>query len=111
MEKYIYFAAMGLELLLSIVLFCNNRSISAKGKRDNVKTNKQLMLSNLKISLPVFISEAEEMFGAGNGIAKLNYVLNKIHIKCLELSLPYDEKEIKTQIEEILETPQKKEVE
>lgn len=111
MEKYIYYVAMALELLLSIVLFCTNRSISAKGKRDNAQINKQLLLSNLKISLPIFIGEAEEMFGAGNGIAKLNYVLNKIHIKCLELSLPYEESEIKTQIEEILETPQKKEVE
>lgn len=105
----IYYAALGLEFVLSLVLFFNNRSISAKRKADNAKNNKDVLLSNLKVGLATFIAEAEDLFGAGNGAAKLNYVLNKVHIKCLELSLPYDEVEFKKCVEEILATPQKKE--
>lgn len=110
MTNYIYYAAIALEFVLSLILFCSNRSITSKGKRLANECLKDSLLSNLKVGLSTFIAEAEDLFGAGNGRAKLNYVLNKVHIKCLELSLPYDEAEIKRCVEDILATPQKKEV-
>lgn len=107
MENYIYYA-MALEFVLSLILFFNNRSISSKRKVENAQNLKDVLLSNIKASLPTLVAEAEDLFGAGNGPAKRNYVLNKVHIKCLELSIPYEENELIKLIEQILETPQKK---
>lgn len=110
MTRYIYYGAMILELILSIVLFCSNRAIANQKRKSDAQSSKDILLSNIKVGLPTFIAEAEELYGAGHGMAKLTYVLNKVHIKCLELSLPYNENELRTQIEAILETPQKKEI-
>lgn len=73
------------------------------------KADKLVDLAQIIEKLPEFITEAEKIFGSGNGTAKLAYVLNKVQIECLKNKIEYNEEEIRLKVEEILKTPQKKE--
>lgn len=108
MERYIYYAVIGAECILSVILFFSSLSARKNRKLDNVANQLELKISHLKNTIPLLVSEAEDMFGAGNGIAKLQYVLNKLHIQCLELSVPYDKEELTKCIDDVLSAPQKK---
>lgn len=72
------------------------------GKKKNV-----VKLAKIVQELPQLINEAEEALGEGTGAAKLQYVLNKCHIKCLQSNIEFDEQGITAEIENILSTPQK----
>ncbi len=72
------------------------------------KSQKLVELAKIAQKLPEFISEAENIFGAGNGAAKLTYVLNKVQIECLKNNVEFNEEQFKGEIENILSTPEKK---
>lgn len=73
------------------------------------KKEKIIKLAKIVKQIPDIINEAEELLGAGNGKAKLSYVLNKLNIKCLQFGIEFDEQGLTEEVEKILETPQKKE--
>lgn len=98
-------AIAGLSIIINIIIFIKKQ-----------KTNKSLSsaiaengCAEIFNKLPNFITEAEQIFGAGTGIAKLAYVLNKVQMECIKLNITYDEEATKKQIETILATPEKKE--
>lgn len=93
---------------ISIIMFVVTFIKNAKNK-SSVKTYESAILLNQVIAnVPKYIKEAEAIFGGGNGLAKVNYVLNKLQIDCVKVGTNYDEDLMKSKIEEILETPQKK---
>lgn len=77
---------------------------------NNKKTKSQKIVELAKVvqKLPGYITEAESIFGAGTGTAKMAYVLNKVQIDCLTSKIEYNEEQIKGEIENILATPEKK---
>lgn len=77
-------------------------------RKNNTNTEGTLKLNEIVSQIPEIISEAETLYGGGMGLAKLNYVLQKIQIKCITQQVEYNEKEIKNKIEEVLTAPQKK---
>lgn len=76
-----------------------------KGKKSKLVRSAQILQE-----LPTYITEAETIFGSKTGVAKLAYVLSKINIACIQEHLKFDEEAWKNQVEDILQTPQKKEV-
>ena len=73
------------------------------------KNQKLVELAKIVQKLPNFIQEAESIFGAQTGSAKLAYVLNKVQIECITKKVDYNEEQFKGEIENILCTPEKKE--
>lgn len=59
--------------------------------------------------IPGFITEAESCLGSSHGVQKLVYVLAKIQNECVLNGVKYDEDAFKYEVEQILNTPQKKE--
>lgn len=74
------------------------------------KKTKSVKLAQIMQTLPSYIKEAETVFGGNTGAAKLVYVLNKVCIDCIKNHLDYNQDDWTVEIEEILSTPQKKEV-
>ena len=74
------------------------------------KKEKVIKLASVVKSIPKLIVEAEELLGQGNGSAKKTYVLNQLCIMCLQLGIEYDENGLGIEIENVLATPQKKEI-
>ena len=74
-------------------------SIVILKKSGNTKGIKQLYTL-----IPELVTEAEQMFGAGNGQAKLNYVLTKLRVYALEHSIKVDSVDLTNQIESVVTT-------
>lgn len=108
-ENYLYYLIIGVEFCFSLMFLIINFCVSNKKNKIIQDDTKQIKYLSIAHNLADYIKEAESLFGAGNGAAKLNYVLNKIHILCLEQGLNYSEDVFKTDVETILSTPQKKE--
>lgn len=72
------------------------------------KKCKSVELAKVVQKIPEYITEAEQIIGDKKGIAKLQYVLNKIQLQCQINGIDYKENEFKFEVEKILETPQKK---
>lgn len=75
------------------------------------KKCKSVELAKVVQKIPEYITEAEQIIGASKGVAKLQYVLNKIQLQCQINGINYTENQFKYEIEKILETPQKKQIE
>lgn len=58
--------------------------------------------------LPAKISEVEEIIGDGNGSAKKHLVVTDAYSECLLKGIELNKESIATAVEQILETPQKK---
>lgn len=71
------------------------------------KNEKLVKLAKVVKELPQYITESEQIFGAGHGTAKLAYVLNKVQMQCITHQIEYNEDDFKYEIEKILDTPQK----
>lgn len=69
-----------------------------------IKAIKNNWIGKLTDCIEVSIKEAEEKWPNGNGSEKLNFVLEKVKIKCNELGIPYLTiyKLVKTLIEKIV---------
>ena len=72
------------------------------------KTQKIVQYAKIVKKIPDYINEAEQVLGEKQGAAKLQYVLNKVHIECLQNDINFVELDIAYEIEKILSTPQKK---
>lgn len=78
--------------------------------KGNTKT-KTLKLAQIVQKLPAIINKVEKLIGCGSGEVKLQLVLNEVQMLCLQNSVEYVEEDFKVEIEKILTTPQKKEIE
>ena len=111
MADYYYYILIGVEFVVSLVFAVVSRVLAKKNKDVNRSLEYFAKEESILQFLPRFISEAEDLFGDGNGQAKLDFVLNKVHIACLENSIPFVKNVIIERIESILSTPEKKEKE
>lgn len=75
------------------------------------KKNKKTKVLEILSNIPSYVSQAEQIFGSGNGQAKLQWVLTKVQIDSVKANVDISEEEATSQIESVLQTPQKKEVE
>lgn len=74
------------------------------------KAKKANSLIEIASNLPDYIKQAEEIFkGDKLGVAKLQFVLNKVMLDCYSKRVKYDENYYTDEIEKILKTPQSKE--
>ena len=74
------------------------------------KKSKSVKLAKILQVLPAYIQEAEAIFGAKTGVAKLAYVLNKVNMDCIKDRVDFNAEEWTTEVEDILTTPQKKNI-
>lgn len=82
--------------------------ISVFANKNKNKSQKLVELAKIVQKLPGYIQEAETIFGAGTGTAKMAYVLNKVQLDCITNKVEYNEEQFKGEIENILTTPEKK---
>ena len=78
----------------------------------NTKTEKVRLINKyaqIIQQIPTIITDIETQVGAGNGALKKTLVLQKIQLLCAEMGIKYQNEEFSTEVEKILETPQKKE--
>lgn len=97
-----------LQIGLSIGLAVVSIIVAFIGFIKNKKTQK---VSAILAKIPNYIIEAETIFGGGTGKAKLAYVLNKIQVDCVKANINISEEVLTQQIENVMETPQKKQTE
>ena len=93
-------------LILSIILIILDLVVIPCISKSGSKANKDNKFYKIIEKLPEYICQAESMFTKGSN--KLNFVLQKIHLDCIEKKIEFDEELFQSYIEEILETPQKK---
>lgn len=67
-------------------------------------------LASIVQKIPDYINQAESMFGAERGAAKLSYVLQCLQLACLEADVSFEayKDQLVFEIESVLSTPQKK---
>lgn len=68
------------------------------------KTGNKKGLLEMTALIPSLVAEAEQMFGGGNGVAKLNYVLTKLRIYALEHNVKANTDELTAQVESVVAT-------
>lgn len=98
---WISIATTAIGIITTIISIITNKS--------KTKSQKLVELAKIVQKLPGYIQEAETIFGAGTGTAKMAYVLNKVQLDCIQNKVDYNEKQFKGEIENILSTPKKKE--
>lgn len=70
--------------------------VKGKGKKA------QLLVAKLVAMIPNKVSEAEKIFGNGNGQAKLSYVLQGLQMQALKEGFCVDEADLITQVENVI---------
>ena len=98
---WISIATTAIGIITTIISIVTNKS--------KTKSQKLVELAKIVQKLPGYIQEAETIFGAGTGTAKMAYVLNKVQLDCIQNKVDYSEEQFKGEIENILATPEKKE--
>ena len=74
------------------------------------RKSKSVKLGKILQALPAYIQEAETIFGAKTGVAKLAYVLNKVNMDCIKERVDFIAEDWTVEVEDILMTPQKKNI-
>lgn len=82
--------------LASLVISIFVIIIKAK-KNGNIKG-----ILNLVNLIPNLVVQAEQLFGVGNGTAKLNYVLTELRVYALENNVSVTNEELKIQVESVV---------
>lgn len=81
---------VGLFISLIVTIIKSKKSGNIKGILD---------LFNL---IPNLVVQAEKLFGKGNGVAKLNYVLTELRVYALEHNINVTNEDLKVQIENVV---------
>lgn len=68
------------------------------------RTGNKKGLLEMTALIPSLVAEAEQMFGGGNGVAKLNYVLTKLRIYALEHNVKANTDDLTAQVESVVAT-------
>lgn len=109
LPDFIYYIVCAADVIVSALLVVffklKNKDLKKVAQIKDQIIDKSIIFQRI----PDYIVEAENLFGPGNGPAKLSYVLNKLHIDFLENGLVFDKVVATEQVEAVLETPQKKE--
>lgn len=79
--------------------------IAILSNKKKAKSQRVVELAKIVQKLPGYIQEAESIFGAGTGTAKMAWVLSKAQMECLANKVNYNEEQFKVEIENILATP------
>ena len=98
---WISIASTAIGIITTIISIITNKS--------KTKSQKLVELAKIVQKCAGYIQEAETIFGAGTGTAKMAYVLNKVQLDCIQNKVEYNEEQLKGEIENILSTPKKKE--
>lgn len=91
----------GAYLIIAVILLVTKKKLP--------KSEKITAIYPIIDQLPEYINKAEEDLGPKTGFSKLLFVLSKIQTECEARRIKYDEKFWTKKIENILETPEKKE--
>ena len=75
------------------------------------KKGKKAKISEIIANIASYVIQAEHIFGKGFGPAKMQWVLTKVQIDCVEANVKIDEAVVRSEVENILEAPQKKAIE
>lgn len=59
---------------------------------------------NLYAQIPNLVAQAESLFGKGNGIAKLNYVLTELRVYAMENNITINKEDLTEQINSVVST-------
>lgn len=68
------------------------------------RTGNKKGLLEMTALIPTLVAEAEQLFGGGNGVAKLNYVLTKLRIYALEHNVKANTDDLTAQVESVVST-------
>lgn len=79
-------------------------------KTKNEKLKEINKYAQIVQKIPDMIKEAEASVGSKNGALKKTLVLQQIQLRCAEEGIAYNNNKFAEAIENILETPQKKEI-
>ena len=96
---------IGLTVSISATAISVITTVIATIKKE--KTNKKNKLLEITNKIPGYVTEAEEIFGKGKGLAKMTYVLNLVQMDCLKANTEYNEEEVKEAVENVLQAPTK----
>ena len=67
-----------------------------------IKSGNTKGLLALYAKIPELVAKAETIFGAGNGVAKLNYVLTELRVYALEHGINVNMTELQARVEEVV---------
>lgn len=95
-------------LLITIATIVIAKVWGNKSSKTKTEAKKKIEITKIIQKLPEYINEAEKVLGTGTGLAKLNYVLNYIHVDCLDAGIEFLKDQWQYEVENILSTPQKK---
>ena len=120
LEKIVNYASLGATAISTIIAFVkfaqaktSKRQVKAT-TQENEKLRKVNTLAKIIQQIPELISKAEKLFPTTGetkfGPQKLEYVLKELQILCMQQNIEYQETEFTYEIEKILSTPQKGEV-
>lgn len=93
---------LGLSCVVAIASIVTSVFTTTNKKK---KTRVLAVLANVV----TYVQQAEQIFGNGNGKAKLQWVLTKVQIDCFANKVTISDDEIVKEIDKVLSTPQKKE--
>ena len=96
--SYTGYAVSAIVLVLGIILKI----------KDARKYNKAQALSIVFNEVANTVSEAERIFGGGNGYAKLAWAISKLQMLALKNNVEISDEDLKVKIEEVLTAPEKK---
>lgn len=100
-----------ISVIYNIVMLVIKKKQQAKLTGENEEITKKNTLMEIWENLPEYISQAEQIFNqSGSGTAKKLFVENLVQIDCIKNGVEFDKVTTSNKIEEILNTPQKKEV-
>ncbi len=68
------------------------------------KTGNTKGVLEMYAKIPSLVTTAEQLFGKGNGVAKLNYVLTELRVYALEHGIKVDSNEIEMQVNSVVDT-------
>lgn len=81
-----------LPYVLSIIVSVLTITISVvKVVRNGASSKESTKLLNLVSKIPDLVVSAEEIYGSGKGVAKLDYVLTKLKLEAMTIGVAVDE--------------------
>lgn len=104
---------VGIEIIAMVWVWVRAKIKQAQNEQTETNRNIELQSKNKILELiPQFITQAEKIFGVvkGTGATKLLYVMQSLKNYCEAQNMDFDEEEVEEYIENILETPTKKDL-
>lgn len=100
MAEYIDLISVVCSILVSVITIGISVYKVIKNGKKNDKTNKLLDLIS---AIPALVIKAEEIYGVGKGAAKLDYVLTKLKLQAVTMSVEVSDDFLTQEIENIVE--------